>query len=238
MVTAARDLFLERDALVMARQPANGQYGQVQGLFDRGRLVAVHTSVQVGIGIGPSAAARLSVDHPQPRRDIATLGEALAWHGGLTLDYVHQHGAPSYIECNPRTIEPGNATASGVNIPDLQVRLTIGEELAPPPRVGTPGVHTHGTIALLLGAAAYGCSRRAVMTEIGRAIAHRAYYHASAEQLTPIRRDPPSVAALAFVTARALSSPPQAIAVARKAVARYAITPTAIDAVANETRKI
>ena len=87
---------------VMAQQPAAGQYGQVQGLFDRGRLVAAHTSVQTGTGIGPSAAARLSVDHSLPREHIAQLGEVLSWHGGLTLDYLHHDGVPQYIECTGR----------------------------------------------------------------------------------------------------------------------------------------
>lgn len=207
-------------------------------MFDHGRLVAVHTSVQVGIGIGSSAAARLSVDHPKPRRDIAVLGEALAWHGGLTLDDLHQHGVPSYIECNPRTIEPANAAVSGVNIPELQVRITMDEQPPSQPRVGIPGVRTHGTIALVLGAAAYGSSRRAVMTELGRAITHRGHYRASAEQLTPILRDPPSAIALAFVTVRALASPQKATRVARKAVARYSITPRTIDTVAAATSQI
>ena len=110
---------------VMAQQPARGQYGQVQGLFDHGRLVAVHTSVQTGVGMGGSAAARLGVDHPAPRGHMAALGEALGWQGGITLDYLHEDGRPTFIECNPRTVEPGNAAASGVNIPDLQVRLTL-----------------------------------------------------------------------------------------------------------------
>jgi biotin carboxylase len=222
----------------MAQAPAGGQYGQVQGLFDRGRLVAVHTSVQTGTGIGPSAAARLSVDHPQPRRDIAMLGEALTWHGGLTLDYLHQQGAPQYIECNPRTVASANAAASGVNIPKLQVRLTIGERLPPPVQTGRAGVQTHGTIALLLGAAAYRGSRRAVITELGRAMTHRGYYHASAAELTPVLRDPPSVAALAFVTARAVASPRNATQVASKAIASYSITPTTIDTVETATRQI
>src|SRR5581483_2493724 len=145
---AAHDLLDGRPAI--AQEPAAGSYGQVQGLFDRGRLVAVHTSVRTGIGIGPSAAARLSVDHRPARRHIAALGEALTWHGGLTLDYLHERGAPQYIECNPRTVEPANATASGLNIPDLQVRLTMGEELPAGPLVGKDGVRTRGTIALLL----------------------------------------------------------------------------------------
>jgi hypothetical protein len=233
---AAPELLDGASGPVMAQQPATGQYGQVQGLFDHGRLIAVHTSVQTGTGIGPSAAARLSVDHPIPRRDIATLGEALAWHGGLTLDYLHQRGQPSYIECNPRTVEPGNAAASGVNLAELQVRLTLGERFTSVPQIGRAGVRTHGTIALVLGAAAYGRTRRAVIGELARAIARRGCYHASAERLTPIIKDPPSAAALAFVVAQALASPRQATEVASKAVARYSITPETIDALVVATQ--
>jgi hypothetical protein len=229
---AAGELLEHASGPVMAQEPAVGGYGQVQGLFDRGRLVAAHTSVQTGTGIGPSAAARLSVDHPAPRRDIAILGEALAWHGGLTLDYLHRQGEPQYIECNPRTVEPGNATASGVNIPQLQVRLTMGEELPAAPAVGRTGVRTHGTIALLLGAAAYQDSRRAVMAELVRAATRRGCYRASGEQLTPVIRDPPSAAALAFVIAQALFSPRQATRQAGRAVGRYSITAEAIGTVA------
>jgi hypothetical protein len=226
---AERDLLQPTAGPAMAQAPASGQYGQVQGLFDHGRLVAAHTSVQTGTGIGPSAAARLSVDHPIPRRDIAALGEALAWHGGLTLDYLHHGGTPSYIECNPRTVEPANAAASGVNIPDLQVRLTLGGRLCGPVRTGRAGVRTYGTIALLLGAAAYGGTRRAVVSELVRAIARRGCYRAGSEQLTPVLRDPPSAAALAFVTAQALASPRRATELAGRTVERYSITAKTID---------
>jgi hypothetical protein len=68
-----------------------------------------------------------------------------------------------------------------------------------PPRTGTAGVRTHGTIALVLGASAYGGTRRAVSAKLARAITHRGCYHASAEQLTPVPRDPPSAAAATFV---------------------------------------
>jgi hypothetical protein len=228
---AAPELLDGASGPAMAQQPATGRYAQVQGLFDRGRLVAVHTSAQTGTGIGPSAAARVSVDHPIPRRDIATLGEALAWHGGLTLDYLHRGGEPSYIECNPRTVEPGNAAASGVNLPELQIRLTLGERFTSAPIAGTAGIRTHGTIALVLGSAAYGDTRQAVIAELGRALARRGCYHASAEQLTPVLRDPPSAAALAFVITQALASPRKATEAARKAVARYSISPTAVGTV-------
>jgi hypothetical protein len=73
---------------VLAQQPVSGAYAQVAGLFRHGHLVAVHTSEQAGTGAGGSAAARVSVDHPQSRADIETLGRHLGWHGGLTLDYL------------------------------------------------------------------------------------------------------------------------------------------------------
>lgn len=216
---------------VMAQQPAAGQYGQVQGLFDRGRLVAVHTNVQRRRGVGGSAAARLSVDHAAPREHIAALGEALSWEGGLTLDYMHEDGSPQYIECNPRTVEPGNAAASGVNIPDLQVRLTLGDDLAGPPRVGLDGVRSHGTIAVLLGGAARGESRRYLLGEIRDATLRRGPYAGSAEQLTPVLRDPPSLLPAAVVLARLLLSPAQSAGMAEHAVSGYSIDPKSVRAV-------
>jgi hypothetical protein len=229
---ALRDLISGPGASLLAQEPARGQYGQVQALFDRGRLVAVHTSVQSGTGIGGSAAARLSVDHPVPRRDVGVLGEALGWHGGLTLDYMHVDGAPQYIEGNPRTVEPANAACSGVNLPDLQVRLTRGESFGLPARVGRAGVRTHGTIALLLGAAAARGTRRAVVRELARAASRRGPYRSSHEQLTPVVRDPVSAVALAVVVARVLASPAAAARVAGEAIDRYSITAEAIERLA------
>ena len=226
---ALRALFDGETGPVMAQQAVRGQYGQVQGLFDRGRLVAVHTSVRTGVGIGGSAAARLSADHPAARDHIASLGEALRWHGGLTLDYIHQAGLPTFIECNPRTVEPGNATASGVNIPDLEVRLTLGEELPARPRHGRPGVRTHGMIALALGAATASGSRSSVLAQMRDAVAHRGTYADSGEQLTPVIRDPPSTLALAFVLARLLQSPQRAAGLAARTVAAYSVGPDAVE---------
>jgi hypothetical protein len=73
---AIRELSSPHDS-VMGQVPAPGQYGQVQALFDHGRLIAVHTSVQVGYGAGGSAAARLSVNHPEAREHAARIGKHL-----------------------------------------------------------------------------------------------------------------------------------------------------------------
>lgn len=114
------------------------------------------------------------------------------------------------------------------DLDDLQVRLTLGEELPGPARVGRAGVRTHGTIALLLGATARGESRRALLGEMRDAIAHRGVYAGSAEQLTPLLRDPPSAIAAAFVAARVLLAPRAATQIAGHAVSGYAIGPASV----------
>jgi hypothetical protein len=222
---------LARDAVLMAQEPAPGQYGQVQALFVRGRLVAVHTCVQVGTGIGGSAAARLSVDHPEARRHVTVVGEALGWHGGLTLDYFHEDGAPCFIECNPRTVEPANAAASGVNLASLQIQLSTGQPLPEALQTGRPGVRTHGTLALLLGVAARTGFRRNVAHELASSLIHQGKYAGSTEQLTPILRDPPSLVALAAIAVQLALSPRAAARISGHTVATYQIGPDAVDQV-------
>jgi hypothetical protein len=70
--------------------------------------------------------------------------------------------------------------------------------------------------------------RRAVLAEIGRALARRDRYRGSREQLTPILHDPPSLGALMFIVARLLASPGCATDLAGHAVSRYSITPESI----------
>jgi hypothetical protein len=170
---------------VLAQQPATGTYAPVAGLFSHGRLVAVHTSEQVGAGAGGSAAARVSVDHPQPRAHIQQLGAYLGWHGGLTLDYLHQNGTPQYIEANARTVEPGNAAAAGVNLPALTIAISCGDPLPAAPIVGRPGVRTHSSLALMLGAAERTGSRAAALRALTAGLGRRGRLRDSREVLTP-----------------------------------------------------
>jgi biotin carboxylase len=212
---------------LMAQAAAEGKYAQVQALFDQGRLIAAHTSAQTAVGIGPSAAGRVSVHHPFARRDVATLGKRLNWHGGLTLDYLFRERDYAYIECNPRTVEPGNAAASGVDLPGLQLRLSIGEHPDPVPP-GQEGVRTHGSLAILLGTAVYLRSRRAVLMEALRLAFHYGPYRHSRECLTPIFHDFLGLIPLAMVIGRALFSPSSMEAFAASAVKAYSVTPDAI----------
>jgi hypothetical protein len=205
----------------MCQENAPGQYGQAQAVFDHGRMVAVHTAVTVGPGVGGSAAARLSVDHRLARDAVERIGAALTWHGGLTIDYLHQEGRPQIIECNPRMVEPANAAAAGVNLPRLLIDLTAGRLPQGRCLIGRPGVRTHSSLALALGAAAGTGSRRAVL----RALRVDGGPTSPAEVLTPLRFDPPSGVPLAVAVARALARPSRTDHLAGDAVGRYAITP-------------
>jgi hypothetical protein len=213
---------------VIGQAPAAGQYGQVQALFDRGRLVAVHTSVAIGVGAGGSAAARLSVDHPAAREYATRIGEYLAWHGGLTLDYFHTDGRPQFIEGNPRTVEPGNAAWSGVDFPALTIALSAGRPLPGTPVIGRPGVRTRSALGLALGVAEQHRSRRAVLAVLAGCGLRRGEIGHAPEVLTPIAADPPSAVPLGVVTAQLLLDPGRASRLAAGAVLAYAITPDVI----------
>ena len=216
---------------VLAQQPATGTYAQVAGLFADGRLVAVHTSEQAGIGAGGSAAARVSVDHPQPRADIEKLGAHLGWHGGLTLDYLHQNGTPRYIEANARTVEPGNPAASGVNLPALTIAISRGDPLPAVPVMGRPGVRTHSSLALMLGAAERTGSRAAALRALTAGLGRRGGLRDSREVLTPVPADPLSLVPVLAVASQLLLQPGRAQALAAGAVRDYAVPPAAVDIV-------
>jgi len=216
---------------VLAQQPATGTYAQVAGLFAHGRLVAVHTSELVGIGAGRSAAARVSVDHAVARAHLEHLGRYLNWHGGLTLDYLHEDGSPQYIEANPRTVEPGNAAASGVDLPRLTIAISRGDQLPAQTIVGKTGVRTHSSLALMLGAAEGTGSRRAAFGALLTGLTCRGWLRGSREVLTPLRPDPLSLVPIIVVATQLLAQPGRAQTLATGAVNDYAVTPAAVDVV-------
>ena len=224
---AVRELSRPGDPL-MGQIPAPGQYGQVQALFERGRLIAVHTSVQIGTGAGGSAAARLSVDHPAAREHAERIGAELAWHGGLTLDYFHIDGQPQFIECNPRTVEPGNAAAAGVDLPASTITLSSGRPAPAQPVVGRAGVRTRSALALALGAAERENSRLAVARVVVSCALSRGDLGRAAEVLTPVCRDQMSLIQIAVTAGRLLARPSDAGRIAAAAVEDYSISPSVI----------
>ncbi len=214
---------------VMVQKSAQGRYAQVQGLFDRGRLIAAAVSEQLAVGAGGSAAARLSVDHPHAVDALTRLGEHLNWHGGIDLDYFHQDGKPQFIECNPRTVEPGNAAAAGVDLPRLSIALASGREPLPDlPVITKAGVRTRSTMAIALGAAENKGTRRAIAAAVARAVFRRPPLQTSTEVLTPVLSDPPSVVPSLAAIGAVLFRPANVARLAGDTVRTYGVTLDAI----------
>jgi hypothetical protein len=140
------------------------------------------------------------------------------------MDYFHQDGEPAFIECNPRTVEPGNAAASGINLPMLSIALAAGRPLPDKVVTGRPGVRSHGTLAVLLGSADQAKSRRAVLRTLTAAAARQGMFAHSAEVLTPVIRDPPSLIPLLRVAAALLARPASASQISGRSIAAYSVT--------------
>lgn len=130
--------------------------------------------------------------HPQVREHLVVLGRALGWHGPLALDYLFDEAMrrPLYIEANPRLVEPMNATLSGMNMADLTVRVALGEAVdsAEVP-CGQPGTRSHSLMALLLGIADHGGTRRDLLRAMLQAIWKSGIFVESQEDLTPLYAD-------------------------------------------------
>jgi hypothetical protein len=200
-------------------------------VFEHGRLIGAAASELLAAGVGGSAAARLSVCHPEALDALRILGQTLQWHGGLTLDYLHVSGHPLFIECNPRMIEPGNAAAAGVNLPQLLTDLATGALLPRTPIIARPGVRTRSTMAIALGVAERVGTRRAVLRSTMEAVACRPPLHCSREVLTPILRDPVGIIPAGVVLANLLADPRRVARLAGRSVTAYSLTPDAIKTV-------
>ena len=199
----------------MVQAPARGAYRQVAALFDRGRLIAAACSERIGLGVGGSAAARLSVSDPTAVDAVHRLGRRLSWHGGLTCDYFADDlGRNRFIECN---------------LPLLSIALATGGRLPRAPLIARAGVRTRSTVALALGAAERRGSRRAVLRSLARALRHRPPLQGSCEVLTPVGGDPLSLAPALAVIGALLARPRIVTAHAHGAVSAYADTPRTID---------
>jgi predicted ATP-grasp superfamily ATP-dependent carboligase len=219
---------------IVVQQETSGTLCQAQAVFTHGHLLAAHCTQTRGVSVGGGHAARMGVDHPPVRDHLVTLGQALKWHGPLALDYLFDEatGTPTYIECNPRLVEPMNATLSGVNLADLTVRVALGEEGASAaPRSGQPGIRSHSLMALLLGVANHGASRWEVLHTIAEDMRGRGIFAQSKEDLTPLGSDPLSLIPLGVVTVQLLLRPRAAHHIATGAVNAYSLTAATVETI-------
>jgi predicted ATP-grasp superfamily ATP-dependent carboligase len=209
---------------ILVQEAAEGVFEQSHAVFDRGRLVALHCTRRIREGAGGGAAVKVGVDRPVVRGHFEHLGKELEWHGGLSIDYFwnEETGSPSYIDANPRITEPMNAVLNGVNVADMQIRLSLGER-TPSRASAEVGRRSHNTIQALLGVASRDRSRAAVIREATRVVLRRGPYANSREGMTPIWRDPPSALPVAVVLIALLLNPHNGARLASMTIGNYSL---------------
>jgi glutathione synthase/RimK-type ligase-like ATP-grasp enzyme len=199
---------------VLVQTLIDGTTEKAQAVLCHGRLLGFHAYRQIAAGAGGGEAIKQSVLRPQVRALVAAIGEQLAWHGALSVDYIMSDGAPLLIDCNPRLVEPMSAYLACVDLVGLLLRVSLGEtpEALPDSRAD---VRTHLAMQVLLGCAARGGSRRDIFRECWRLLRRSGPYADSTEELTPVRIDPISAVPLAMIATVLLVSPRRGIELAR-----------------------
>lgn len=208
---------------LMVQENIDGDYGQVQAAFQKGKLIAIHSSLKIGTGVGGSAAARISIDSSPFIESVSKIGEIIEWNGGITFDFIKNESGFYFIECNPRMVEPGNAAAAGINFPLILIDLTRAKPTLPNLLIGRPGIKTHSTLGLLMGCAEQTGKRRKILKTFFDCIFHLAERKDSTEVLTPIWKDWKSVIPLAVGFIRLLVQPTDVKRMTEDAVAHYQI---------------
>ncbi len=206
---------------VLVQQPASGPLMMVQAVFQHGTLVSWHANLRVREGAGGGAASKRSVRPPQVAEHLAVLGRRLAWHGAIALDAILTTDGPSYIDINPRLVEPYNAWLAGTDFVGALLDISLGQP-ATADQTPREDVTTHQLLLGVLGAAAGG--RVAVLKEVATALCRRGPYRGSVEELTPPRGDLRSTAFVASIVAILLVNPALARGMAGGAVSNYALT--------------
>jgi predicted ATP-grasp superfamily ATP-dependent carboligase len=214
---------------VLVQAAVTGALERTQAVFDHGRLVASHIYRQVVEGPGGGDVLKISVVNAAVRATVARIGEALAWHGALSFDYILDDATrtPHFIDANPRLVEPMNAWLSGVDLPGALLLISLGEK-PPTQPAGREGVLTRLGLMGLLDAARQRSRRRDILREIGLLAFNSGRYRGAREELVPLLTDPWCAVPLGHVAARLLRNPAAAARFSDTTVAAYSLTPQAI----------
>jgi predicted ATP-grasp superfamily ATP-dependent carboligase len=201
---------------VLVQEFVAGATEKAQAVFCRGHLIGCHAFRQIAAGAGGGEAIKQSVGRPQLRTLLAIIGEKLAWHGALSVDYVmpEDNGTPLLIDCNPRLVEPMSAYLAGLDLVGLLLRISLGETPAVAGE-SRAGVRTHLAMQALLGCASRGGTRRELIRECWRLWTGNGPYADSTEELTPVRLDWISTVPLAMIATALLAAPKSAVRLAQ-----------------------
>jgi len=202
---------------VLVQDLIAGTTEKAQAVFCRGQLIGFHAYRQIAAGAGGGEAIKQSVSRPQVRAHLAAIGQELAWHGALSVDYLlpDEGATPRLIDCNPRLVEPMSAYLAGVDLVGLLLRVSLGETPTAAAE-SREGVRTHLAVQALLGCASRGGTRRDVIHECWRLLTGSGPYADSTEELTPVRLDWISAVPVAMIVISLLIAPKLAVTLARR----------------------
>ena len=218
-----RGLFGPEGVLV---QPAvAGPLVMVQSVFARGELIACHACQRVREGTSGGASHKLGLDLPEVREHMTWLGAALDWHGALSADVILGPDGPTFIDINPRLVEPVNALASGVDLVQAMLEVACSGRSRPQPP-GRAGARTHQLMLAILGAARDG-GRRGVARELRDGLLHRGEYRGSREELTPRGGDLLAGLPVALIALATLARPAAWQDLVGGGTGSYSLTPSA-----------
>jgi hypothetical protein len=113
----------------------------------------------------------------------------------------------------------------------LTTAISRGGSLPATPVIGRPGVRTHGSLALMLGAAERTGSHAAALHALMAGLGRRGGLRDSREVLTLLPADPLSLVPVLVVASQLLLRPGWAQAIATGAVRDNAVPPAAVDIV-------
>jgi predicted ATP-grasp superfamily ATP-dependent carboligase len=202
---STKDAFADE---VLVQDFVVGTTEKAQAVFCHSKLIGFHAYRQIAAGAGGGEAIKQSVRRPEVRAHVATIGEKLAWHGALSVDYVLPDDGimPFLIDCNPRLVEPMSAYLAGVDLVALLLQVSQGETPAPAPE-SREGVRTHLAMQVLLGCASRGGTRLDIVRECWHLVTGGGPCSGSTEEMTPIRLDWISAVPLVMIAVVLLAAP-------------------------------
>ena len=212
-----------------------GTVEKAQSVFCHGRLLGFHAYRQIAVGVGGGEAIKESVSRPNIRMMLEKIGERLAWHGALSVDYLmpDDDPMPRLIDCNPRLVEPMSAYLAGTDLIDPLLRLSRGKTPAPLPE-SRAGVRTHLAVQALLGVGARGGTRRDLVRECWRLARRSGPYAGSREEMTPLRLDWLSAVPLTLTALLLLAEPRAASKLARGGFGAHLLSRESIHQIESE----
>jgi biotin carboxylase len=219
---------------LLLQRPAVGQQAVARAVFRRGELVGIHMSALRVRGVGGAATARTSCVHRTVIEHVRRIGERLAWHGPMFLDYFYDSAteSPVYVEADPRIGDTGNATLSDVDICQQCIDVALNRDLAPSPET-TLDVRSHSGFLQLISLSMDSATRRDLLREMWRQWRHHGVYEGSRDEVTSPTQDWLSVLPYAWVAAQLLVYPRSGARIVENTVANYSLSQETAEQIGN-----